>query len=55
VLEAATGALAARMHKGVIDRHYTQLVPGYDAAANDAKVAKTLLALLRGEESVTFG
>lgn len=54
-LEAATGALAARMHKGVIDRHYTQLVPGYDAAANDAKVAKTLLALLRGEESVTFG
>ncbi len=53
-LEAATGALAARMHKGVVDRHYTQLVPGYDVAANDAKVAKTLLALLRGEEETTF-
>lgn len=54
-LETATGALAARMHRGVVDRHYTQLVPGYDGAANDAMVAKTLLALLRGEAAVTFG
>ncbi|MBI1220642.1 MAG: hypothetical protein GC186_19080 [Rhodobacteraceae bacterium] len=54
-LEAAMGALAARMHRGVIDRHYTQLVPDYDVAANDEKVAKTLLGLLKGEVVPTYG
>ncbi|MFT4160425.1 hypothetical protein [Shinella sp.] len=53
-LEATVGQLLARAHEGVVDRHYTKLVPGFDADANADCVAKTLLALMQGEVQETF-
>lgn len=53
-LQNATGALLARSHKGVVDRHYTRLVPDFDAPANAAAVAGTIRALLDGAADLTF-
>lgn len=53
-LEAAVGQLLERAHEGVVDRHYTKMVPGFDAEANADRVAKTLLSLLQGGVQETF-
>lgn len=53
-LERAAGALLARTHAGVVDRHYTRLVPDFDAASNAGNVAATLLALLSDQTPLTF-
>jgi len=53
-LEAAVGAFLARCHDGVVLRHYRSLLPDYDVDRNADMVARTALALLRGEVEVTF-
>ena len=53
-LEQAAGALLARTHPGVVDRHYTRLVPDFDAEANAVQVAATLAGLLTGTGAFTF-
>lgn len=53
-LERAVGSLLERMHEGVVDRHYTKLVPDYDATANARRCARTILDLIDGKLSPTF-
>ena len=50
-LQQAVGALLARSHRGVVDRHYRVLVPDLDKTANDDRAAATIDALLRGGET----
>jgi len=38
----------------VVDRHYTRLVPDFDAEANAVQVAATLAGLLTGTGAFTF-
>ncbi|MBJ6801711.1 capsular polysaccharide export protein, LipB/KpsS family [Geomonas propionica] len=54
-LEQAFGALLSKCHDGVVDRHYTKLVPDYDAQKNDEGVCPLLMDLLRGKGGFTFG
>jgi hypothetical protein len=53
-LEQAYGALLSKCHNGVVDRHYTKLVPGYNAEQNDEAVCAVLMGLIREEGSFTF-
>lgn len=53
-LEAATGALLARGHDGVVDRGYAVLAKDYDPAINARNVAQTVLALLSGTCEPSF-
>jgi len=53
-LQQAAGALLSRTHDGVVDRHYTKLVAGFDEAANAARVAGTIRSLLDGRLQPTF-
>jgi hypothetical protein len=53
-LEQAAGSLIARTHEGVVDRHYTKIVPDYEEASNDAQVAQTLLELVGRKIDPTF-
>jgi hypothetical protein len=54
-LEQGAGSLMVRTHEGVVDRHYTKIVPEYDEAKNDAEVARTLWGLIAGQVPKTFG
>ena len=54
-LEKAFGSLLSRSHDGVVDRHYTKLVPDYDAEANDEAVSEILFRLIKEEGHFTFG
>ena len=54
-LEAAMGDLLARAHDGVVHRHYRRIVSDYDSAANDARVAETILGLITRSVPMTFG
>lgn len=54
LLERTVGALLARSHRGVIERHYRKIVPDYDAAANAERIAQTLWGLLQGNERPLF-
>lgn len=53
-LQQAAGDLLARTHPGVVDRHYTKLVPDFDVVANDNAVASTIIGLLTGTANFTF-
>ena len=53
-LERAVGALLARSHPGIIERHYTKLLDDYDPEQNAATVASEILALLEGQRPPTF-
>ena len=53
-LEQDVGCFLASCNEGVIDRHYQKIVPDFDKAANDAKVAKCIYELLVKEKSTTF-
>ena len=53
-LEAAMGNLLAQAHDGVVDRHYTKIVAGYDEAQNDRQAAETILGLIGRKVRPTF-
>ena len=53
-LERAVGALLSRAHRGVVDRHYTVMVPDLDPQANAERAAATISGLIRGEIAPTF-
>lgn len=53
-LETAAGALLARAHDGVVDRHYTRMVKDFNETANADQAAASILALLRGEATHSF-
>lgn len=53
-LEAEAGALFARAHEGVVNRHYARIVEGFEADGNAAGVAEVLLKLLTGEAELSF-
>jgi len=54
-LEQNVGSLLAQAHQGVIDRHYTKIVPDFDEIQNIRIVAATLVELLRRQRRPTFG
>ncbi len=54
-LEAAAGALLSRCHDGVLETIYTRIVEGYDREANTERVSETMLGLVEGRISPTFG
>jgi hypothetical protein len=54
-LQRRTGELLSQAHRGVVERHYAKIVPDYDEAANDARVAQTLLDLIEGRQAPSFG
>ena len=54
-LESAVGGLLARTHTGVIDPAYRQIYPDFDADQNAKALATTLLDLLQGRITLTFG
>jgi hypothetical protein len=54
-LEQGAGSLMLRTHEGVVDRHYTKIVPDYVEATNDAAAAQTLWSLITGQVPATFG
>lgn len=54
-LESAYGALIARSHEGLIDQLFFDKVPEFDKAANCKKVADTVIGLINGDISTTFG
>lgn len=54
-LERAVGGLLAHSHDGVVDRHYTKIAPDFDVNSNDRTAARTILSLLRGTTTPTFG
>jgi len=53
-LEQAVGQLLAQGHAGIVERHYTTLVPGYDDTRNAQAVAAALLPLLLGQAPTSF-
>ncbi len=53
-LQQTAGALVARMHPGVIDRHYKVMVPDFDEVENNKRVASTIVDLIEGGLDVTF-
>lgn len=53
-LQQAVGALLSRAHTGVVDRHYTKLVPEFDKETNDQNTAQTIWALVCGRQETTF-
>jgi hypothetical protein len=53
-LEASAGALLARSHHGVVDRHYAKIVPDYQPDANIERVAATIVDLIEGRAVPTF-
>jgi hypothetical protein len=53
-LEQAVGQLLAQGHAGIVERHYTPLVPGYDDTRNAQSVASALLPLLLGQAPTSF-
>jgi hypothetical protein len=53
-LESAVGALLAGAHHGVVDRHYTKLVPELDEPANARATAKEIVDLIEGRRAPTF-
>jgi hypothetical protein len=53
-LEQAVGQLLGQAHAGIVERHYTTLVPGHDAAHNAQAVAQAVLPLLLGQAPTTF-
>jgi hypothetical protein len=54
-LERSLGSLHSNLHEGVVDRHYEQLVAGFDRDRNCEIVADKLLELLKGHAKFTFG
>lgn len=54
-LERSLGALHSHLHEGVVDRHYEQLVAGFDRDRNCEIVADKLLDLLKGHAKFTYG
>jgi len=55
ILEQNVGSLLAQVHHGVIDHHYTKIVSDFDEMENIETVAITLVELLQGQRSPTFG
>ncbi len=53
-LEQAMGQLLAQAHSGIIERHYSALVPDHDAARNAQAVAAAALPLLLGTAATSF-
>jgi len=53
-LEAEAGSLFARAHRGVVNRHYSKIIEGFDADQNAQEAAKTLLLLLTGGTEFSF-
>ncbi len=53
-LEARTGRLVAGSHEGLIDRHYTKQVNGFNSDENKTRIAQTILDLLHEKVELTF-
>lgn len=53
-LQQSVGALIARAHEGVVDRHYTQIVPNFNSEKNTAEVAASILKLMIGNLPKSF-
>ncbi len=54
MLELSAGSLIARAHEGVVDRHYTKIVPDFNEQSNDKRVAKEILNLLERRIAPSF-
>lgn len=53
-LEKSAGALIQSSHEGVVDRHYTKIVDGFDEINNQKKVANTIWDLLNDRQKTSF-
>ncbi|SIS72744.1 capsular polysaccharide export protein, LipB/KpsS family [Phaeovulum vinaykumarii] len=53
-LERAVGALLARSHPGVVERHFARAMAGHDPGASAEETAASILAVLEGARAPTF-
>lgn len=53
-LQQAVGALLARSHRGVVERHYAKTVDDFDEQTEAYAAGAAILALLEGRSEVTF-
>lgn len=53
-LENALGLLMTKSHEGVVDRHYTKIVPNFNKEANLEKSSNTIISLIKEEINTTF-
>lgn len=53
-LERAAGGLFARAHNGVVNRHYSKIIDGFDADQNAQTTAQVIWQLLNDKADVSF-
>ncbi|SDY42217.1 Capsule polysaccharide biosynthesis protein [Jannaschia faecimaris] len=53
-LQQAVGALLARSHRGLVDRHYVKMIKDFDEEVSTAQTAKIIGGLLKGSVPLTF-
>lgn len=53
-LQQAAGSLVERAHVGVVDRHYSKLVPDFEYSENSSTVAESIWALMNEQRATSF-